>query len=134
MMASAAQRNYAPSLLKKGEEYLASAEANLAAERHNPAAGDAIHAAISCKDAIVTSLTGTSSKGKDHTAAAKELKQALGTRKEAATAQNALRQLLAAKGEVEYGVGLVTRAKAESLVRRANTLVELAIQIVRLRR
>lgn len=133
-MASAEQRNHAKSFLKKGEEYLASAEANLAAGRHTPAAGDAIHAGINSKDAIVTALTGTTSKGKDHTAAAKELEQALGKRTEAATAGKALRELLTAKGDVEYGVALVTATQAEPLVRRARTLVELAVQIVRLGR
>lgn len=133
-MASAEQRNHAKSFLKKGEEYLASAEANLASERHAPAAADAIHAGISSKDAIVTALTGTTSKGKGHTTAAKELKQALGKRTEAATAEKALRELLSAKGDVEYRVALVTATQAEPLVRRARTLVELAVHIVRLRR
>ena len=81
-MATTEQRNHAKSFLKKAEEYLASAEDNLAAERHTPAAGDAIHAGISSKDAIVTMLTGSTSKGKDHATAAKELKQALGKRPE----------------------------------------------------
>ena len=71
-MATAAQRNHAKAFLKKAEEYLASAEDNLAADRHTPAAGDAIHAGISAKDAIVTVLTGASRKAKDHAAAAKE--------------------------------------------------------------
>jgi hypothetical protein len=133
-MATGEQRNYAKSFLKKAEEYVASAEDNIAAERHTPAAGDAIHAGISAKDAIVTTLTGSTSKGKDHATAAKELKQALGKRAEASTAEKALRELLAAKGDVEYGVALVPAAKAESLVRRARTLVELAVQIVRLGR
>ena len=133
-MATVEQRNYAKSYLNKAEEYLASAEDNLAAERYTPAAGDAIHAGISSKDAIVSALTGSTSKRKDHATAAKELKQALGKRPEAATAEKALRELLSAKGDVEYGVALVTAAKAESLVRRARTLVELAVQIVRLGR
>ena len=133
-MATGAQRTYAKSFLKKGEEYLASAEDNLAAERHIPAAGDAIHAGISSKDAIVTTLTGSTSRGKDHATAAKELKQALGKRPEATTAEKALRELLSSKGDVEYGVALVSAAKAESLVQRARTLVELAVQIVRLGR
>ena len=76
-MATTEQRNHAKSFLKKADEYLASAEDNLAAQRHTPAAGDAIHAGISSKDAIVTMLTGSTSKGKDHATAAKELKQAL---------------------------------------------------------
>ena len=133
-MATTEQRNHAKSFLKKAAEYLASAEDNLAAQRHTPAAGDAIHAGISSKDAIVTMLTGSTSKGKDHTTAAKELMQALGKRPEALTAEKALRELLSAKADVEYGVALVTAAKAESLVRRARTLVELAVQILRLGR
>jgi hypothetical protein len=133
-MASTEQRNHAKSFLKKADEYLAAAEDNLAAERHTPAAGDAIHAGISSKDAIVTMLTGSTSKGKDHATAARELKQALGRRPEAPTAEKALRELLSAKGEVEYGVALVTAAKAETLVRRARGLLELAVQIVRLGR
>jgi HEPN domain-containing protein len=133
-MATGAQRNYARSFLNKAEEYLASAEDNLTAERHTPAAGDAIHAGISSKDAIVTTLTGSTSKGKDHATATKELKRALGKRPESTTAERALRELLSAKGDVEYGVALVSAAKAESLVRRARTLVELAVQIVRLGR
>src|SRR4029450_2560181 len=33
---------------------------------HTPAAGDAIHAGINSKDAIVTTLTGSTSNGKNH--------------------------------------------------------------------
>jgi hypothetical protein len=133
-MANTEQRNHAKSFLKKADEYLASAEDNLAAERHTPAAGDAIHAGISSRDAIVTMLTGSTSKSKDHATAAKDLKQALGKRPEAPTVEKALRELLSAKGDVEYGVALVTAAKAEVLVRRARSLLELAVQIVRLGR
>jgi HEPN domain-containing protein len=134
MMATSEQRNHAKSFLKKAEEYLASAEANLAATRYTPAAGDAIHAGISAKDAIVTALTGSTSKGKDHATAAKELRQSLGKRAEAAAGDRSLRELVAAKGDVEYGTDLVTAIKAEPLVRRARALVELAIEIVRLGR
>ena len=56
MMATLEQRNHARSYLKKAEEYLASAEANLQAGRYTVAAGDAIHAGICAKDAIVTEL------------------------------------------------------------------------------
>ncbi|MGH3333395.1 MAG: hypothetical protein ACRDPJ_19025 [Nocardioidaceae bacterium] len=85
-MATAEQRNHARSFLKKAEEYLASAEDNLEVGRYTPAAGDAIHAGISAKDAIVTALTGSTSKGKDHATAAKELARALATRPVAASA------------------------------------------------
>jgi HEPN domain-containing protein len=133
-MATAEQRNHAKSYLKKAEEYLASAEANLAAKRYTPAAGDAIHAGISAKDAILTALTGTTNKGKDHATAAKELRQALATRPEAAGSEKSMRELIAAKADVEYGTALVTATKSEPLIRRARTLVDLAIEIVRLGR
>jgi len=61
----------------------------------------------------VTVLTGSTSKVKDHATAAKELKQAPGKRPEAATAEKVLRELLSAKGDVQYGVALITAAKAE---------------------
>jgi hypothetical protein len=120
-MATVEQRNHANSFLKKAEDYLASAEDNLTAERHAPAAGDAIHSGTNSKDAIVTVLTGSTSKGKDHATVATELKQALGKRPEAATTEKALRGLLSAKGDVEHGVALITATKAEPLVRRAQT-------------
>lgn len=131
-MATTEQRNHAKAFLKKAQEYLASAEDNLTAGRHTPAAGDAIHAGINAKDAIVTVLTGASRKSKDHAAAAKELRQALGRRPQAAAAEKALRELVTAKSDVEYGVALVQKTKAEPLIRRARTLLELAVEIVRL--
>ncbi len=130
-MATAEQRNHARSYLKKAEEYAASAAANLRAERFTPAAGDSVHAGICAKDAIVTVLTGSTRKSSDHASAAKELRRALGARSFAATAERALRELLAAKGDVEYGTNLITAAKSEPLVRRAEALVELATEIVR---
>jgi hypothetical protein len=133
-MAPAEHRNHARSFLAKAEQYLASAEANLAVGRHTPAAGDATHAGISSKDAVVTALTGASSKCQGHATAAKELRQALGQRAEAATAVKALRELLSATVEVEYSVALVTAAKAETLVRGARALVGLAVHVVRLGR
>ncbi len=120
--------------LTKAEEYLASAEANLAAERLTPCAGDAIHAGISAKDAIVSALSGGTVKSKDHRQAAKELTQALGWRPETAGAERALRELIGEKAVVEYGTTFVTPTKAAALVRRARFLVELAHDIVVLRR
>lgn len=131
-MANLEQRNQARSFLKKAEEYLASAEANLEAGRNTVAAADAIHAGISAKDAIVTELAGATSKGRNHAIAAKELRQALGRRPEAAGAERWLRELISSKADVEYGVLLLPAAKAEPLVRRARSLVELAVAIVRL--
>lgn len=45
-----------------------------------------------------------------------------------------MRELISAKTDVEYGTALITAAKAEPLVRRAATLVALAVDIVRLGR
>jgi hypothetical protein len=131
-MASLEQRTHARSFLRKADEYLASAEANLSAERYTVAAGDAIHAGIGAKDAMVTELTGSTAKGKDHALAATELRQALGQRSGAAGAEKAMRELVSSKAAVEYGVTLISAAKAEALVRRARSLVELAVRIVRL--
>ena len=130
-MTSAESLNYATRYLQKAEEYLASAQDNFDLERATPAAGDAIHAGISAKDALVTMLTGATSKAKDHAKSAAELRAALGTRSEAASAEKALRELITIKGDVEYGTTLITLAKAEALVRRAQTLLDLARQIVR---
>ncbi len=43
-----------------------------------------------------------------------------------------MRELISAKGAVEYSAAVLTFSKAESLVRRAPFLVELAARIVRL--
>ena len=94
-MTSAESLNYARRYLQKAEEYLASAQDNVSLERATPAAGDAIHAGINAKDAIVTMLTGATSKAKDHAKSAGELRSALGTRPEAASAEKALRELIA---------------------------------------
>ena len=59
----------AESFLAKAEEYLASTEDNLILKRYTTAAGDAIHAGISAKDATVTALTGTTGKRENHLAA-----------------------------------------------------------------
>jgi HEPN domain-containing protein len=131
---SAEHKHHAKSYLAKAADYLASAEDNLTMERPTPAAGDAIQAGISAKDAILTTLTGTTPKRRDHAAAALDLRQALGQRSDAIGAERALRELVAAKPEVEYGTTLITMAKAEPLVRRARALVELARQIVQLGR
>lgn len=130
-MTSAETRNHARNFLKKAEQYLDSAQDNLDLERTTPAAGDAIHAGISAKDAIVIRLTGVTSKAKDHAKAAGELRTALGAHPDAVVAEKALRELIAAKSDVEYGSSLVSLSKADPIVRRARTLVELAVRIVR---
>lgn len=130
-MSDASSRNHARAYLQKAKEYLESAEDNLELERATPAAGDAIHAGISAKDSIVTALTGTTPKAKDHGKAPRELRAALGADDAATASEKALRELIVAKPQVEYGTSLITPAKAAPLVRRAQTLVEVADRIVR---
>jgi HEPN domain-containing protein len=133
-MATVRDRHQANAFLRKAQEYLDSAHDNLDAGRYTPAAGDAIHAGISAKDAMITTLTGAATKGQNHAAAIKELRTALTKRQGATAAEKALRELISAKTDVEYGPALTTAAKAEPLVRRARTLVELAVDVVRLGR
>jgi uncharacterized protein (UPF0332 family) len=130
-MTNMENRNHARSYLQKAQEYLDSAQDNLDLERATPAAGDGIHAGISAKDAIVTALTGETSKAKDHAKAAKELRQALGAHSDATTAEKSFRELISMKGDVEYGTTLISLAKAKPLVRRAEFLVDLARELVR---
>lgn len=67
-------------------------------------------------------------------AAVRELRTALGQREEAVRASKAFAELIAMKAQVEYGAKLISLEKAESLVRRAHVLVDLAIAVVRLGR
>lgn len=71
-------------------------------------------------------------KGKDRALAAKELRQALGERSDAPSAEKGMRELVSSKAAVEYGVTLISAVKAAALVRRARGLVKLAVRIVRL--
>lgn len=79
----------------------------------------------------MTVLTGNTRKAKDHAKAAKELRQALGSHSDARTAEKSLRELISVKGDVEYGTTLITLVKATPLVRRAETLVDLATELLR---
>lgn len=96
--------------------------------------GEPVNAGISAKDAIVTSLVGTTRKSKDHSAAVNELGRVLAKRPDGASAERSLRELMSAKAEVEYGAALIGHTKAEALVRRARSLVDLTVSIVRLGR
>ena len=124
-------RSDALAFLAKAEQYLAAAQDSFAAQRFTVAAGDAIHAGISAKDAIMTMRTGSTGKGRDHMQAVSELRLGLGDRADAPTAERSLRELLAAKPDVEYAAELYAEAKARALLRRADSLVELAAAIVR---
>jgi hypothetical protein len=110
----------------KAREYLAVAEDCLAQGRLTASAGNAIHAGISAKDVIVVALTGETIKSRDHRQSVKDLRQALGSDPAGAECERALRELIGAKSDVEYGAFMVTEAKAKALLRRATLLVERA--------
>jgi len=66
---------------------LTAADAPTYSNEQTVAAGDAIHAGICAKDAIVTELTGTTMKGKDHALVARKLRRALGHRPDATSGE-----------------------------------------------
>ena len=120
-MTTAESLNYARRYLAKASEYLETAHDSLDLERLTAAAGNAIHAGISAKDAIVTALTGATSKSKDHAKAATVLRTSLAGRSDAAAAEKALRELIAMKGDVEYSTKAPTLVQATTLLRLART-------------
>jgi len=119
----------ARAFLRKAKEYLAVAQDSLELERMTAAAGNAIHAGISAKDAIVILLTGATIKSSDHQQAVKELRAALAGKPEGAPCERALRELIGAKSDVEYGVFMIEQPKAAALVRRAQMLVDTAARL-----
>jgi len=123
------RRAQARAYLQKAKEYLAVSEDCYEKERLTAAAGNAVHAGISAKDAIVVSLTGATKKGRDHHQAVKEFRTTLEGKPDADRYEKALRELLSAKTEVEYGVFMIGNAKAKALLRRAQVLVDAAIRL-----
>jgi hypothetical protein len=132
-MATGEQRNYSKSYLKKAEEYVASAEDNLAAARHTPAAGDAIHAGISSKDAIVPTLTGSARRPRPRDGC-EGTEAGLGEETRSRNGREGTPRV--AFGERRCGVRRRARDGWQGRVtrRRARTLVDLAVHIVRLGR
>ncbi len=129
-MAEPEWRNQAKAFLDKAEEYLLAAQMSEEGQLWTAAAGAAIHAGISAKDAIAVALTGSTAKHQDHARAADELGVILGEDAEKPRAVRAIRDLLASKTDVEYTHRRTAEPKARLLVRRAETLVEIARRVV----
>jgi hypothetical protein len=129
MTSNPTRRTQVRAFASKASEYLAVAEDSFAQGRLTAAAGNAIHAGICAKDAIVIALTGATIKSRDHRQSVKDLRQALGNAPAAAECERALRELIGAKSDVEYGVFMITETKAKALLRRATQLVERADQL-----
>lgn len=129
-MAEADDRNRARMYLEKAEAFLLAAQNEEDNRLWIPAAGMAIHAGISAKDAIATALTCRTAKSDDHRQAVRELEKILAGHPEQARACRALGELIAEKSTVEYTHRRVGASKVQVLVRRAETLVDLTRTVV----
>lgn len=129
-MSDSEHRHRARAFLDKAEDYLLAAQNEEDGRLWTPAAGLAIHAGINAKDAIAVSLTGDTTKHREHARASDELRLILAGHAEQARAYRSLRELLQEKTDVEYTTKRISEAKVHALVRRAEMLVELARGIV----
>jgi HEPN domain-containing protein len=107
----------------KAEEYLEAAEQDLKDGRHNAATSAAVHAGINAADAIMGALRGMRSSDTDHSRAVDLLE---GSGKDGKDASKHLARLIPMKTKAEYDPGTVSRSKAESAVKSAGRLVEIA--------
>jgi HEPN domain-containing protein len=111
----------------KAEEYLEAAEQDLQDGRYNAAASAAVHAGINAADAISGALQGTRSSDPDHSRAV-DLLETSG--KDGKEASKHLARLIPMKTKAEYDPGTVPRSKAESAVKTASRLVEIARRLL----
>jgi HEPN domain-containing protein len=102
--------------LRKAEEFLRAALANLADRRWNAAALSAVHAAISAADASLVFAKGVRSTSQRHDEVADLVAGAVPG---AAQALPHLRQILAKKHLVEYESRLFTESESRILVQHA---------------
>lgn len=111
----------------KAEEYLEAAGDAFESGRYNAATSAAIHAGINAADAITGSLRGMRSSDPDHSRAV-DLLEASG--KDGKDASKHLARLLPLKTKAEYDPGMVSRSKAESALKSASRLVEIARRLL----
>lgn len=111
----------------KAEEYLEAAEQDLEQGRHNAATSAAVHAGINAADAITGALRGMRSSDPDHSRAVDLLE---GSGKDGKDASKHLARLIPMKTKAEYDPGTVSRAKADSAVKSAGRLVEIARRLI----
>lgn len=113
--------------LRKARDYLELAEVALAAEKFDPAAGNAVLAGIAAADAACCVRLKRRSSGDDHEAAARLLR----TVDEAAATD--LTRLLGVKYKAQYDHRSVTKHEAEQAVWRSQRLLALAERVLTLR-
>jgi HEPN domain-containing protein len=111
----------------KAAEYLAAAEAELAADRHIAATSLAIHAAINAADAVTGTRMGERAAGQNHDEVLALLDQAGPAGAEVRTQ---LIRLLPLKTTAEYDPDDIPGATAEKAVERARRCVAVAERLV----
>lgn len=111
----------------KAEEYLEAAEDALGSGRYNAATSAAIHSGINAADAITGALRGMRSSDSDHNTAV-DLLETSG--KDGKDASKHLARLIPLKTKAEYDPGTVPRSKAESAVKNASRIVEIARRLL----
>lgn len=125
-----ASRAEAKLYLAKAEEVLAEAGSGLAADRHDAAMLNALHAAISVTGAVTAALASRRSADPDHQRAIDLLQQVAGSSDEIGTRVRQLRTLLSKKNAVEYESRKVTPREARDAVERAARIVRWAGEVV----
>ena len=111
----------------KAEEYLEAAEDAFDIGRYNAATSAAIHAGINSADAITGALRGLRSSDADHGRAV-DLLEASG--KDGKDASKHLARLIPLKMKAEYDPGNIPRAKAETAVKSASRMVDIARRLL----
>ena len=124
------QRNVARAHLQHAQDFLDGARTNLEFGNLRAAGSNAVLAGFRAKDAISTAVTGSTTASEDHRRAVKELVIALGKRPEASSAERALGELVKFKTPLQYSTQRIEQPRIATLVRRAESLVELAKEIV----
>jgi len=113
--------------LAKAKEFLAAAQAGVAAEWYSAAASSAVLSGINSKDAICLKVNGQTNKTEDHKMAVAELRKAGPV---AAKLAQDLDRLLAVKKKAQYQTNSVAQSDAIKAVERAERLYDGAASIV----
>jgi uncharacterized protein (UPF0332 family) len=113
--------------LDKAEQFLESAQADLAALRHDAATSAAVTSGINAADAVCLVLTGEAHRTQDHSDAIKRLKNAGGS---ATPLVRTLTRLLTYKNQSQSQTSPMSPAKARNAVCWAERLVVAAREIV----
>lgn len=124
------RRGEARLYLAKAEQFLQEARAAVAADRHDAALLNAIHAAISGTDAVTVALIGRRSTDPDHQRTVDLLEEAAAAAPEVRERARQVRALLARKNAVEYESRPASARDARDGVERAGRIVDWARETI----